>query len=343
MHNTLEIDKSSELLLDLGIDTEKMYQIANNATNLPLADKLKVERLDYYKELKEKDEPFKVRFPGFRKHGRNAYELFALFGDVELVYPIGFLLEGEKLAAEYMEQEYTLHVSQIYEESKRVVLADRRRMAKKQAIELINEKLKAGEEIYLRGNLLTVQRNSGKHESRTAAYVNIGGLGIIGIIPIAQWSVGFTPNMVFEDAVENNYNAIVNFRVRGITSVPYGKGTRTAYVCSRKDYLTKAGYDPWMIVSRLFRPRSTVCVKIIEAGKSDGCYFGAFEGIDDVNMLCYIDEQSELSESDIEKDGYYYGYIQRMEPDKKFLRVRLTKKANGKEAQQETEDTPVQE
>ena len=41
-------------------------------------------------------------------------------------------------------------------------------------------------------------------------------------------------------------------------------------------------------------------------------------------MACYVDEKSGLEQKDVVIGKEYYGYIQKMNPDKKFARVRLT-------------------
>lgn len=247
---------------------------------------------------------------------------------MELVYPIervGF--DGPPDASGILERDYLVFVRKVIPEESRVVLADNRATTRKQAVELINQKLEKKEEIYLRGNIIALQKNGGRHNTEMAAYINIEGLGIIGLIPIKQWSVGFSATEYFRNSIRSNRNAIVNFRVTGKTKIAFGRGARYAYVCSRKDYLTKINYDPWKIVEKRLSIRSTVLVQIIEEGKSPASFFGALDGIGDFNMLCYKDDKSELALGDIRPGRCYYGYVHKMDTEKKFLRVRLTKQA----------------
>ena len=68
-----------------------------------------------------------------------------------------------------------------------------------------------------------------------------------------------------------------------------------------------------------------VRVRVVEKGPSnDGSYFCSLDGLRDINFLSYVDEKSGLEQKDVIIGKEYYGYIQKMNPDKKFARVRLT-------------------
>lgn len=327
MRNVLEFDANSSIITNLGFDSEEMYKEADVLVNLELAEQLKRSSLDYYRQLMESKEQVLVRFSGFRERNRtHSDELFVIFDTVELVYPVErVVFEGVPDATLLLEKEYKVYISDVIQSENKVILADSKETTRKQAADLIREKLRRNEEIYLRGNILGLQKNGGdKRSSQMAAYVNIEGLGIIGIIPIKQWSVGFSATESFRDTIRNNTNAIVNFRVVGSTKIRYGGSSRTAFLCSRREFLSKIGYDPWKVVCQTLAVRSVVKVRIVEEGKSAESFFGAIDGIADFNMICYKDDRSDLALKDIEPGRYYYGYVQKMEAEKKFLRIRLT-------------------
>lgn len=326
MRNILEFDTNSDIITNLGFDSEAMYKDADVLVNLELAEQLKRSSLEYYRLLMENKEQVIVRFSGYRERNRSrSDELFVIFDTVELVYPVErVIFEDIPDPTLLLEKEYTVYISDVVETENRVILSDSKEPSRKQAVELIREKLKNSEEIYLRGNILGLQKNAGERSSQMAAYVNIEGLGIIGVIPIKQWSVGFSATESFRDTVRNNINAIVNFRVVGTTHIRVGGGSRIAFLCSRREFLSKVGYDPWKVVCQTLSVRSVVKVHIVEIGKSPQSFFGAIDGIADFNMLCYKDDKSSLEFKDIIPGRYYYGYVQRMEPEKKFLRIRLT-------------------
>ena len=234
---------------------------------------------------------------------------------------------GIAYAKELLEKEYKVFVRKVIEGKNRVILGDNQEDTRKKAIELINTKLEAGEELYLRGNIIDLQRDTPMGGNFMAALVNIEGLGILGIIPIKKWSVGYSPLETFRGIVRNNTNAIVNFKVLQEGWIKYGNGTRRVFICSREAYLTKIGYNPWKIVCKTLSVRSVVKVRIVEEGKTAGAFFGAHDGISDFNMLCYIDDNGKLSLKDIQIGKYYYGYVQKMDSKKKYMRVRLTEPA----------------
>ena len=333
MRNVLEYDINSNLITNLGIDQENMYKEANSLVNLELAEQLKRGNLSYYMELMKNKQQVSVRFSGFReRNGGGRYgrsdELFVLFDTIELVYPVErFNFSDVPDAKELLEKEYKVFVSKVDEKTNRVYLTDMLDATRQKFYEMINQKLEEGEPLYLRGNIVGLQNERLGSNQKLAAFVNIGGLGIIGVIPIKQWSVGYSALDNFHSIIMNNVNAIVNFRVVSETRIKYGNRTKTAFLCSRSDYLKKIGYDPWRIVSKTLSVRSVVKVKVIENGKSPESFFASIDGVTDFNMICYIDDASDLTLKDITLGKYYYGYVQKMNPEKKFLRVRLTSEA----------------
>lgn len=334
MRNVVEIDKNSSVITELGFDSENMYNEADARANLKIAEQLRRGSLSYYRELMKTKEPVIVRFSGFReKTRRRSDELFVIFDTIELVYPIErIMFEEIPDATVLLEKEYKVYVSNVVESENKVILSDNKENTRRQAVDLIMERLEKNEELYLRGNILCLQRNEERQSTGMAAYVNIEGLGIIGIIPIKRWSVGYMATESFREIVRNNINAIVNFRVFGTTTIRYANSTKKAFVCSRRDFLAKIGYNPWDIVSQTLKLRSVVKVRIIEIGKSEASFFGAIDGIPDFNMLCYKDDSSDLKFDDIIPGRYYYGYVQKMRidpenPKKNYLRVRLTRPA----------------
>lgn len=333
MRSVLEFDSYNHVLSNLGFDSGNMYREADVLVNLELAEQLKRNNLSFYRQLKEKKEAIIVRFTGFRErssggHNGRSDELFVIFDTVELVYPVERLVFDQVPdAKELLEKEYKVFVRKVIEGKNRVILGDNQEDTRKKAIELINTKLEAGEELYLRGNIIDLQRDTPMGGNFMAALVNIEGLGILGIIPIKKWSVGYSPLETFRGIVRNNTNAIVNFKVLQEGWIKYGNGTRRVFICSREAYLTKIGYNPWKIVCKTLSVRSVVKVRIVEEGKTAGAFFGALDGISDFNMLCYIDDNGKLSLKDIQIGKYYYGYVQKMDSKKKYMRVRLTEPA----------------
>lgn len=333
-NNVLELDEKQGFLTDLGLENTQMYEDADaeNIANMELAERMKITNLAYYQDLMEKKRRIIVRFTGHRERGKTAShldELFVLCGQTELVYPLERVLSAEEPDwPAILEREYMVHVVRIIPEERRVILGDKIAQTRREASKIIDAKLAKNETVFLRGNIVGIQKNSGKETTRHAAYVNIEGLGILGIIRIQSWSVGFVTESEFCSLINNNRNAIINFAIKGKGTVPYGRGERRAYICDRSEYLKAIGYDPWKIVEKKYPVRTDCIVRIVERGREEGSFFGAFDGISDFNVLCYRDDNQKLSIEDIVPGKYYHGYVQKVIIEKKFMRVRLTRLAN---------------
>ncbi len=333
MRNVLEYDHSSDLISDLGFDQANMYKEADSLVNLELAEELNKCSLSFYQDLMDKKQQVSVRFSGLRKRNSRTYgkreELFVIFDTIELVYHVEPLYsQGDVDAKLLLEKEYKVFVTGVNEEKRRVYVSDYLDATRKVAFDLINKKLDEGQEVFLRGNIIGLQNERMERNHKLAAYVNIEGLGIIGVIPIKQWSVGYSVLETFQSTILNNVNAIVNFKVVRTTRIKYGSRSKIAFLCSRSIYLEREGYDPWKIVSKTLTVRSVVKVRIIEEGKSPESFFAAIDGISDFNMLCYVSDKATISLKDISVGKYYYGYVQKLIPERKFLRVRLTSEAD---------------
>ena len=282
---------------------------------------LEKERIGYYKQLMETGQEIVMTFTSSSRG-----KLAAMCNGIQLVYDLGILSEISNWdnMRERLKRKYLLKVLKVDEEENRVYLGSEKEDQKRvRAIKKIDEKLAVSEPVYLRGQITGLQRESGKYEDRTATYVNINGIGIIGIIPCSKWSCGYKPINDFRRQIENNIGSLVGFRITGKRRI----NSREVYMCSRRDYLQAIGQDPWKILKRNFRPKMNVLVTIVDKGHSDdGSYFCSLEGLNDLNFLCYPDNKSDIKPSEIKIGDKYLGFIQKMDPDKRFARVRLTEK-----------------
>lgn len=331
MSKLREIDAPNPIIENLGSTLEVP------AGEVDILEALKQGRIDYYEKLKEEKKAVAIRFTGLRRgvNGKQD-ELYSVFENLEIVYPLRRIPFQKRVEATVLlDKEYVLYVNNVSKETGKVYFTDGFYETRRQAISEIGKKLDDREEIYLRGRILGLQKDGGEeNSSMMACYVDIGGVAL-GLIPIKKWSVGFSATESFREMVNNNIGSIVNFRVTGRATVSIGKRKKPVFVCSRKDYLEKIGYDPWKSAEKSFSVGSTVKVRIVEEGKSKDSFFGAVDGIFDLNMLCFLDGSSDLSVSDIQIGYYYYGFVQKFDVEKRYLRIRLTKKADfGSEIKQ---------
>lgn len=265
-----------------------------------------------------------VRFTGIR-----GAVLFSFIGDLQITYSVRNQFMGKvprEQTEEVLGKHYLLQVREVREEERLIIFSDIDETVenRKRALELIRERLANGEEIYLRGEIVGLQWNAGKEHVAHNVYINVGGLGIIGVIPLSRWSVGYITDYAFIETIQQNIGKRVNFRVDKRTRLSDG---RWAYVCNRQAYLEKIGHDPWEIVRKRLCVKDRVVVRLVDNGKGEGYMFGEIDGIPDLNVLCYVARESSLEWKDLKIGSYYYGYVQKMNVEDKFLRIRMTGKA----------------
>ena len=279
MSKILELDEKQSFLTNLGVENKSMYDEAGaeNLANLDLAERMKLSSLEYYQELMESRRKIVVRFSGFRERNKTEShldELFVLFGQTELIYPVERIVSKEIDPPALLEQEYTVIVDKVIPDERRVILGDKIAQSRKKACEIIDSKLANGEKIFLRGNIVGLQGSGGHYAAHRAAFVNIEGLGILGVIRIQAWSAGYVTDSEFRSVVEGNKNAIVNFAVRAKGSIPYGHGKRSVYICDRAEYLSAIGYEPWKIIEKIYPVRTDCIVRIVERGNRKAPFLG---------------------------------------------------------------------
>ena len=311
----LDIDRP-DIITSLGDEPETFASI-RNAT----AEQKDLEhQIGYYKELMKSGRNVEMTFTSSSRTS-----LSAICNNIQLIYNLDIPdgLSDRQHMAEMPGKKYLLHVVKVDEKNGIVYFASHEEKERRErVIKKINQKLEAGEPVYLRGQIIGLQGENGKEEDHKAAYVNINGVGVLGVIPCSKWTSGFKSLKDFRDTILNNRGSIVNFRVCSKTH----EGNRVKYLCSREDYLKAIGQDPWQVLKKCYHPKMNVRVKAVEQGPSnDGSYFCSMDGLCDINFLSYVDEKSELKPQDIIVGKEYYGYIQKMDPDRKFARVMLTR------------------
>lgn len=285
------------------------------------ADEQQSGEIEYYAGLMEAGIPVKVHFSYLKGH-----LLGGVFGTLELQYPIPHPVD--KMDAEgvrsILEKEYTVMVHNIDRNRGIVSLYDPNTEGKrKKALDLIRKAREENRPCFVRGIIIGLQYNSGKERTATAAYVDIGGLGILGIIPLSHWSNGYTTQNYFISTINNNIGNYCNFQISSSTVLP---DKRRAFICSRQMYKRAIGEDPWQIANKVLAKKANVIIKIVDKGKDYASFFGKIKGIDDLCVLCYADNRY-MEREDIKLGKSYHGYVQRMDVKTKFLRVRLTGEA----------------
>jgi len=144
--------------------------------------------------------------------------------------------------------------------------------------------------------------------------VDLGNIGIIGVIKMKDWGIAFTDNI----RMETRYGDIIKVKV--IKQILWNG--KPAYSCSRKEAIEE---DPWNgIEARL--PKNTL-VKVKCTSKTLKNFFGKIEGITGINAYCeYPDEVKNI---EIAIGDIYEGYVSAVNEETKLLRFRIMKKLSS--------------
>lgn len=142
--------------------------------------------------------------------------------------------------------------------------------------------------------------------------LNIGGLGIMGSMLLADWSTCFTKS--FYSVV--NPGDIVKVAVVGKRH--WTSMEDDVYQCSRKLILNP---NPWENIETALHVGDMVRVRCVD--KEERNFFGKIEGFDEINAYCYYPEDPDYV---IETGKTYIGKIARVNEKTKDLKVRLLKK-----------------
>lgn len=138
--------------------------------------------------------------------------------------------------------------------------------------------------------------------------IDIGNIGILGVIKMKDWGVAYTDNL----RLETKYGDII--RVKVIKQIRWDG--KVAYSCSRKEALEE---DPWKDIETRLPKHSTV--KVTCTSKTLKNFFGKIEGVTGLNAYCeYPDEVRNI---DIITGDTYKGYVCAVNEETKLLRVRI--------------------
>ena len=174
----------------------------------------------------------------------------------------------------------------------------------------IEAALAAGEEFCVRTRVVHVDVDARR------VFVDIAGAGIQGIIPLNEWSNTFITS--FKNIVKEG--DIVPVIVVRKTQVRLQPG----YVCSRKRAIAE---DSWSGIEKRY-PVGSVA-SIVCTFKKTPVFFGAIEGLKDIEIMCeYGQYDTKGNPLIIEEGCKYIGRIYRCSEAKKKLKARILYKIN---------------
>lgn len=150
-----------------------------------------------------------------------------------------------------------------------------------------------------------------KRKPKEICLLNIGGLGIMGSMILANWSTCYTKS--FRPLV--NPGDIVKVAVIGKQS--WSTMEDEVYLCSRKLTLNP---NPWKNIETALHVNDMVRVKCVD--KEDRNFFGKIEGFEEINAYCYYPDDPDYT---IETGKTYIGKIARVNEKTRDLKVRFYK------------------
>lgn len=159
---------------------------------------------------------------------------------------------------------------------------------------------------------ISTSNDPSSRKPKELCLLNIGGLGIMGSMVLADWSTCFTKSF---------YSVVAPGDIVKVAVV--GKRTWASmedqvYLCSRKLTLNP---NPWKNIETALHVNDMVRVKCVD--REEHNFFGKIEGFDEINAYCYYPEDPDYV---IETGKTYIGKIARVNEKTKDLKVRFSNK-----------------
>lgn len=152
--------------------------------------------------------------------------------------------------------------------------------------------------------------------------VDIGGLGIPGLITSREWAVQYTQDIRVHMKKGEVLKVQLLKRDANKNEMRYFKwSSQEPFVCSRR--LLQG--DPWTAMAD--RVHKGDVVKATCILKKEDYFFGRISGIEEVDALCsYPPSGHSLSKADIQTGFMYECYVQNVNTEKRILRVKPFKR-----------------
>lgn len=263
-----------------------------------------LEKYEKYKKEKKIFEIYSVR----ADTAGNVY--CSLEGNITGIIP-NPEIEGKKYNPYYrhkkIDRHYSVIVTDVDFEKKIVTLSHHK--AKNIGKEILKQRLLKAlenkENIKVKARVMFVAYNN-------RVYLDIGGVGLLGYVPIDEWSHVYVENL--EDEVKNgDIIEVVPMKYKPKQKVN-GKKKNEAFICSRKETLP----DPWIGIEEKVPRYSTLVVECTD--KKPHMFFGRTEGLE-LNIYC---EYPEPERNIVVLEGMKYkGFVYNVSEEKKLLKVRI--------------------
>lgn len=277
------------------------------------------EVLERYERMKEENTPFSISFD-MRSKGNGLFT----FRDGIRIYLSTSKNGGEivpyTLYGEFKPKVgdmYTVMVDRILKKERTVYVTSVQpgSETRKRLIEAILDGIGKKEYMRLLARVVGFTGEDSRTGARTddIAMLNIGELGIIGVIPKKEWSTCYTSSfdgrLKKGDVVEVAIHKSAHWK------------TGYVFICSRRLIMEQDGIDPWEDIDKRVPKGTTIKLKCIQTN-ADG-FFAVTDGLPEIEIICDYPKQN--ADFMVEVGKEYIAKIKRSEPE----RHRLTAIAVG--------------
>lgn len=267
--------------------------------------KKEASNINEYEKKMQENTIFKLKFAFADDKG----DLYYYDGDIKIqmdnkeIDGFGY---NPKIRSDKLIETYSVVVLSVDKKKKLVKVSSYK--AKEEPRKKLEEALNKGIETkeYLRVPATVVRIVS----NGSVAMINLAGLGITGIIRLAEWSTAYT-NSLYHCVKTNSEIEVV---VTGYSEWKTGK----IFDCSRR---LAIDFDPWKNIEKRLPVRTVVSLTCVS--KEDRKFFGVIDNIPELNAYCeYPDPSSGIH---IAEGIRYSGYVAKVNEASKLLRVRIIK------------------
>lgn len=292
--------------------------------------------ISYYKEMMEKKEKLEIMFSVIDRYDN----LIAYAGEVTIKM-LNKNIKGYRSRindrALCLSTVYSVEVTAIDEENMTVHVSHMavKEIPRKQAVERIVSLLEQGKNVRAKAQITDVFDNTDSGKVRQIVYIDICGLGILGRIPIKEWANAYTPNLKREAVVGSIVDVVItgmsqsvrqdggNIKITKENEETYrNMPKRTVFNCSRREYHKLTGYDPWELALKKLSVGMTVRFTVVDSSKAKRSFFAEIDGIPNFNAIGSFPDGVDY----VPVGAEYSGFVSKIKPDTKYLRVRCLDK-----------------
>lgn len=267
--------------------------------------------MEHYRKCMEQKQELLIAFRNANRNG----DIWFNTGDVTIVLP-NEEIRGRKYDPRYsarmLRETYRVIVTKVDDETKTVYVSHReaKQDTKHKAERAIDDCLKNGKYPMAPAKVIIAYPN--------LLILDIGGLGVPGFMSIRDWSPAFEFDLrehvkagdVIKVAIYEKTQA------EGTVKQRLSWAVTGVYRCSRKLIVE----DPWDKIDDMFQVKNVIEVKCTH--KTDGYFNGTLPGVDDLRVYGRIrKDRSDLRWDDIEVGSRYQCYIDKIDKERRGLRV----------------------